>query len=241
MSDPRASLAACAGAACLLTLLASVSSAGLLAQGAKLCVHPVQAPLPEEDERRSDLERRLGAPLAAASFRLAEPDAVRELEERIRRESGGFVDPATGERDARRYRAYQDRLASALGAELGCDAQLQVSVVSLRANFVNGTASWDGASQRVSSTGRIVLNALAGVTESGWVSALSLWLHVTDLEGNDLAFRSAGIETPVSFAVMEDQDLVPEDLWLTDGARLDAAIGSALGPLGASLRELGAP
>jgi hypothetical protein len=204
-------------------------------------MHPVQAPLPEEDERRSNLERRLVAALIAAAFRVAEPPAVRELEERIRKECGGFVDPATGERDARRHRAYRERLAAALRTELGCDAQLHVSVASVRASFVNGKASWDGISQQVSSTGRIVLSALAGYTESGWVSALSLWLHVTDLEGNDLAFRSAGIETPVSFAVMEDRDLLPEDRWLTDGERLDAAIASALGPLGASLRERGAP
>ena len=240
MPDPRASLVACAAGACL-TLFAPVSSAGPLAEGAKLCIHPLQAPLPEGDERRSNLERRLGAALTAASFRLADPGAVRELEERIRMESGGFIDPATGERDVRRHRAYRERLASALGTELGCDAQLHASVVSLRANFVNGTASWDGASQRVSSTGRIVLNVLGGVTESGWVSALSLWLHVTDLQGDDLAFRSAGIETPVSLAVMEDQDLLPEDRWLTDEGRLDAAIESALGPLGASLREHGRP
>jgi hypothetical protein len=151
------------------------------------------------------------------------------------------VDPATGERDVRRHRDYRERLARALGTELGCDARLHATVASLRARFANGTASWDGTKQQVSSTGRIVMNVLAGVSESGWVSALSLWLHVTDLEGNDLAFRSAGIETPVSLAVLEEQDLLPEDLWLTDPARLDAAIESALGPHGASLREHGTP
>jgi hypothetical protein len=159
----------------------------------------------------------------------------------VRKESGGFFDPATGEYDTGRRLAYRERLAGALRSELGCDARLHASVASLRARFTNGTASWDGTKQQVSSTGRIVLNVLAGVSESGWVSALSLWLHVTDLEGKNLAFRSAGIETPVSLAVMEDQDLLPEDRWLTDPARLDAAIESALGPNGASLRERGTP
>jgi hypothetical protein len=241
MSDPRASLAACAVGACLLTLLAPVSTAAPLAQGAKLCLYPLRAPLPEGDERRSELERKLSAALVAASFRVADPEAVRALEERVRKESGGFFDAATGEQDVGRRLAYRERLASALRSELGCDAQLRASVVSLRARFANGSATWDGVSQQVSSTGRIVLNALAGVQESGWVSALSLWLHVTDLAGNDLAFRSAGIETPVSLAVMEDKDLLPEDRWLTDPEKVDAAIEAALGPRGSWLWQRGAP
>jgi hypothetical protein len=64
---------------------------------------------------------------------------------------------------------------------------------------------------------------------------------VFDFEGNLIAFRSAGIETPVQLAVVEDRDLLPEDRWLTDEARLDAAILSALGPRGESLRLHGAP
>ena len=85
------------------------------------------------------------------------------------------------------------------------------------------------------------MNALAGVQESGWVSAFSLWLQVTDLAGKNVAFRSAGIETPVTFAVVEDQDLVPEDRWLTDEVRFGDAIRSALGPLGEALRLHGRP
>jgi hypothetical protein len=86
-----------------------------------------------------------------------------------------------------------------------------------------------------------VLNALAGVHESGWVAAFSLWLHVYDLEGNDLAFRSAGIESLVSLAVLRDQDVLPEDVWLTNLDKVDAAIRSAIGPNGEALRLRGTP
>ena len=56
-----------------------------------------------------------------------------------------------------------------------------------------------------------------------------------------VAFRSAGIETPVSLAVVEDQDLVPEDRWLMDEARLDWAIRTAIGAGGDGLRRNGRP
>ena len=93
----------------------------------------------------------------------------------------------------------------------------------------------------MSSGGRRALHIFRGIQERGWVTALSLWLQVFDLDGNRIAFRSAGIETPVQLAVVEDKDLLPEDRWLTDEIRLDAAIRSALGPQGESLRLHGTP
>lgn len=243
MRDRHARVAACALEACLVALAAGVSMADPLVEGSKLCLYPVQLPLAESDEgeRRSILERKLSAALSAASFGLADPAAAEALRERVKRESGGFIDPATGERDAVRYLVYRQRLAAELRSQLGCDAQLYALVVPVRASFGAGVASWDGASEQVSSTVRIALSLLAGVPERGWVKALSLWLHAMDLEGNDLAFRSAGIETLVQFALLEDRDLLPEDRWFTDAARLDAAIESALGSSGASLRGLGTP
>jgi hypothetical protein len=242
MFDPRERWLGCALAACL-ALPAGAEPAEPLAKGAKLCLHPLSLPLSESEAeaRRPELERKLVDALAAASFEVAESPAVEALEQRVREETGGFVDPALGVRDPVRYRRYNERLAAALGEELDCDAQIFASVVTLRAWFSGGVARWDGASRKVSSTGRLVANAIWGVEESGWVSAFSLWLLVTDLEGQDLAFRSAGIETPVQLAFVEDKDLVPEDRWLTDAVSLDEAIFSALGSGGVSLRRHGRP
>ncbi len=224
-------------------MLAEAGLAEPLEPGAKLCMYPLSLPLSESrsEERRPGLQKKLIDALADASFEVADPAAVEALEERVRRESGGFVDSVMGQRDGPRFLAYRGRLADALRADLGCDAQLYASVVSLRAFFIEGLARWDGTTQRVSSVGRIVMNAIAGVHESGWVGAFSLWLRVTDLLGDDIAFRSAGIETPMQLAVVEDRDVVPEDRWLTDEARLDNAIRSALGPGGAALRSDGRP
>lgn len=246
MFDPRARSLGGAVAACAALLAGAALAEGTeppLAKGAKLCLHPLALPLSEAETaaRRPLLEGKLAAALGEAGFEVTEWPAVDALEQRVREELGGFLDPALGMRDPERYRSYNERLAAALREELGCDARLFPSVVTLRAWFSGGVARWDGASRKVSSTGRLVANAIAGVEESGWVSALSLWLLVTDLEGNDLAFRSAGIETPVQLAFVEDQDLVPEDRWLTDEASLDEALYSALGPGGESLRRYGHP
>lgn len=218
-------------------LLASDGAAGGLAPGVTLCMYPLGLPFPtgDHDPRRASIERRLTAALLNASLRVVEPARVKVVRDRELGAEGGIFDPVLGRPIPEKYRAYHDRIAAAFARELGCDAQLIASVVPVRASFATGVAKWDGASQQISSTGRIVLQALGGEVESGWVGAFSLWLLVRDLAGNDLTFRSAGIEALVRLAVIEDKDLLPQDQWLTDGAKLDAAIASALGSAGRKL------
>jgi hypothetical protein len=230
-------------AALFAAFAASAAQAGPLDPGAKLCMYPLSVPLDEKSgaERRAAIERQLVAGLEAAAFEVADPAAVRALWERVHGEVGATIDPVTGERDPARHAEEREKLARGLAEELGCDAQLVASVVIVRALFFSGNASWDGTKQQVSSTGRQLLNALAGAVESGWVNAFSLWLRVLDLNDDEIAFRSAGIETPMQLAVKKDEDLVPEDRWLLDAARIDAAILSALGPGGSALRERGSP
>ncbi len=214
-----------------------------LGPGSTLCLHAVEIPVAKNqgEERRLNLQRRLRDALIAASFNIPDPQAVSDLGERVQKDVGGFIDPATGRRDEARYHAFVAKRGGALRTQFGCDAVLTASVVQLRARFSGGTAEWDGATDSVSSTGRVVLNAIGGVVEFGWVGALSLWLHAVDLDGNDLAFRTAGIETLASMAVLKAQDVLPQDLWLTNVEKLDAAIRSAVGPGGEALRERGTP
>jgi len=234
-------LCVCLGSAAAVH--ADTASTEPLAPGSTLCLHSIELPVAEKDgdTRRASLNKRLQDALIAAAFKVPDPQVVSDLVERIEKETGGVVDVATGRRDEARYRVFRERRAAALRDELGCDAEMSAQVVRLSARFAAGTAHWDGATDSVSSAGRLVLQALGGVSESGWVAALSLWLHAFDLASNDLAFRSAGVETLVSMAVLEDQDLLPEDLWLTNAEKLDAAIQSALGPNGDALRHHGTP
>lgn len=226
----------------LLALPPIGGHANPLASGSRLCPYPVVLPLSESEaeKRRPHFRELLEASFLAASLTLADPASVAAIEERVRGEVG-FIDPATGMRDVALHRDYQERLAMALEEELGCAGQLTISVMTVHAPYAYGVARWDGVSRTVSSTGRRVMNALAGVHESGWVSAFSLWIEVADLLGNSVAFRSAGIETLVHFAVLEDKDLVPEDVWLTDRTSLNEAIRSALGQEGRALRSDGKP
>ncbi len=230
---------------CVVSGVARVEAADAapLAPGSTLCLHSIGLPLPEQDgeARRASLNKRLQDALTAAAFAVPEPQAVSDLIERVEKDTGGFIDVATGQRDQARYQIFQQQRAAALRNAFGCDAEMTAYVVRVKARFDGASAIWDGTSDSVSSTGRLVLAAVAGVRESGWVAALSLWLHAFDLEGNDLAFRSAGIETLVSLAVLKDQDILPDDLWLTNAEKLDAAIRSALGPNGDALRQRGTP
>lgn len=230
----------CATAA---AILAGSAAAEPLGSGSTLCLRAIEVPLDEHEgeERRGQLQQRLRDALTAASFKVPDPVAVEDTLKRVEKEVGGVVDPATGRRDATRYHSFTQQRAAALVREFGCEAEIFARVASVQAPFMGGTATWDGTNETVSSTGRRVMNALGGVIESGWVRALSLWLHVTDLEGNDLAFRTAGIECLGSLAVLRDQDALPPDLWLSDSKKLDAAIQSALGVSGFALRHLGKP
>jgi len=207
--------------------------------GAVVCLHRVQLPFAAgtADARRTAIEQRIIAALRRESFVVVEPERVVAVQERVGKAAGGFYDPATGVLDGARYHDFNERLARAFATDLRCNLRLVPSVAAVRARFESGLAQWDGASQQVSSTGRMVLNAFAGTTESGWVAAFSLWLRLLELNGEEIAFRSVGIEAVVQLAVLEDKDLMPEDRWLTDGVRLDAAIDSALGVAGRTLRS----
>jgi hypothetical protein len=213
--------------------------AGGFAPGAVVCLQRLQLPFAggTADARRTAIEQRIVAALTREAFTVVEPDRVTPVQDRVLKATGGFIDPATGMVDADRYRAFRERLAHALATELRCDVRLVPSVAPVRARFDSGVARWDGTTQQVSSTGRIVLNALTTTIESGWVGAFSLWLRLLDLGGEEIGFRSAGIEALVQLAVLEDKDLLPEDQWLTDGTKIDAAIASALGAGGNTLRS----
>ena len=220
--------------------LLGTASAGPLDPGSKLCLRPFVIPIDAEegDERRSNIEEKLIQGLRGVSLSVANPQEVDDLIKRVEIESGGFINPFTGRRDEARFRSYRDQLASALRDELGCDGQLLAQVVLVRARFGGGVASWDGTKFNIFSNARMIMGALGGAYESGWVSALSLWLKVMDLDGNELAVRTAGIETLVNYAILRDKDLLPEDRWLTDEPKISAAIQSALGYNGLDFRRL---
>src|SRR5262245_11512344 len=214
------------------------SQAGPLDPGARLCLQRPWLPVENAnaDPRTADLETRLTAALQGAGLEVPEPAAVDAAIDRELAPLPGIIDPHTGQRDAARYAARQAAIAQALRG-LDCDARMTAEVVPVWVFFNNGFVQWDGRNQRVSSGGRIALQALGGIWEYGHVRALSLWLRVLDLEEKEIAFRSAGIEAIVELSVTDDGETVPPTEWLTTTKRLDSAIQSALGERGEHLRS----
>ena len=244
MIQPVAKLGAVAA-----VVLASVPiQAGPLDPGARICLQRPWLPIQDStvDPRTTDLEARLTKALQAAGFEVPEPAAVDTAIERAVEPLAGSIDPFTGRRDPARDAARQAAIAQAL-RELDCDARMLAEVIPVWVYFNNGFAKWDGRSQRVSSGDRIALQVIGGIQEFSHVRALSLWLRVLDLEGTEIAFRSAGIEAIFQLTATGDDGPLPQEQWLTtteqlDSAirsteRLDSAIRSALGERGERLRR----
>jgi hypothetical protein len=231
----------CSVAAVLL--IGETGLAGVLHPGTRLCLHPVRLPITDwkDDPRTHSIQTKLVGTLETQGFEVADPDVVDAIVTRIDADIGGTIDPYTGRRDPQRHQARLSALGDALRTQLGCEARMLAHVEPVWAFFTLGSATWDGTTERVSSVGRVALQVLGGAYELGHVRGFSLWLRVLDLEGRQITFRSAGIELLVQLAVIKEQELLPEDQWLRDEAKIDAAILSALGRNGGALRRKGDP
>jgi hypothetical protein len=226
-----------------ILLLAALAHAGPLDAGTRVCLHAPSLPIENAstDPRTAALQTRLIAALESAGFQVTPPSAADLVVERVAKTADGAIDPYTGRRDPARSAARRALIAKALESELQCQVRMIAEVRPVYAHFQDDAAYWDGTTEHVLSGGRVVMNGIGGVTEWGFVPALSLWLRVIDLEGEELAFRSAGIETLVNFGVVKERDLLPSDRWLKDEAKIAAAIQSALGDRGSLLRGAGHP
>jgi hypothetical protein len=221
-------------------VVAGAAAAGPLDPGATLCLRPALIPVEDpEDPRRAALEARLEQGLAEASYEVVGSAIVMDV---LKREQAHAPrhDPVTGEVDEEDREAFVERVREAL-ENLGCDAMVDAHVAVVRAMFNAVSAQWDGKSEQVVSTGRFVLNAVLGMSESGWVTALSLRLRVSDLEDRELSYRTAGIESLASLSVTHGKDALPADVWLSDLEKIDWAVREAIGPDGRALRDEGRP
>jgi len=219
----------------VIVLLLSASDAA----ATRLCFLPLSLPFDEDDERFGMVEEKITNVFESAGFETTDSEDVREVYEPVNDEWGEVFDPLTGRILGEQQARFEQEVGAAYRDALGCDALVQVSLALVRAQYTMPTAIWDGTTRQVMSTGRTILTALLGQTQSGWVSALSIWIHLMDLEGNDIGFRSAGVEPLVEISISRDLDKLPEDRWLVDDARFDDALESALGDDAKRLRTRG--
>ena len=205
----------------------------------RLCLLPLSLPFEEGDERFEVVERKITAVFVDAGFEIAEPEGVLEVYESVNEQWGEIFDPLSGRVLAPMQERFTRELGGAYREKLGCDALLRVTLAVVRAMYTTPTAHWDGTKRQVVTTGRTILTVLAGQTEYGWVAALSLWVRLMDPEGENIGFRSAGIEPLVELSLSRDLDKLPIDRWLREEEFLDAAIESALGTSAQLLRTKG--
>lgn len=218
-----------------LAMIASLVGALLSstpADARHICLEPASLPFEAGDERILDLEDRIVRVLEAGDHQVTTSGSVRIITDGVTKEWGAVFDPITGQRDAEKVETYKRELAKAYREELGCMERVVVSVVGLRAHFINGIATWDGVEMSVSTEARNFTMAFGGGVEWGWISVLSLWVRVLDLEGESVAFRSSGIEPLVHMSIARNLDKLPVDQWLRNQTNLTHAIDNALGPGG---------
>lgn len=195
----------------------------------RLCFLPPSLPFEEDDERFEMLEEKVSSVFESAGFEITGSEEVREVYQPVKQEWGEVFDPLTGRTSVEKQFRFQQEVGGAYRDALGCDALVRVSLALVRARYAMPFATWDGTKRRVMSTERTLVAALFGISEFGWVSALSIWIRLMDPEGNAIGFRSAGVEPLVEITFSRNLDKLPEDRWLRDEVGLDRAIESALG------------
>lgn len=205
------------------------------ALGLELCMLPAATPFEKSDERVARVEQMLTDHLAGASIRISSSAEVQKLLDDVDARSGAIFDPATGRIDAERNEAFLDDIERSVRERFGCDGFVRVGLAQVLAWYNGVSANWDGQRAQVNSgariAGQVLLAALGGVIlyEEGWVGALSLFVEVETLRFEDVAFRSAGIETLQDFSISRGHDLLPPDRWLRDDDVLKKSIEKALG------------
>lgn len=225
-------------------------AAGLTATPAialRLCMLPPALPFEEGDARFATLERMVGAHFEKDRIEVVPSSEVEPLLEAVDARSGAIFDPATGRIDPDRRAALDADREQTVRDSLGCAGFVQISLRQVYAWYGGASASWDGQTAQVNSGARIAGQVLLGlasgvyVYENGWIPALSLFVRVSDFAGNDVAFRSAGVEVLQKFTVSTGHDVLPVDRWLAEEETIEEAITLALGEGIERLRSDGRP
>ena len=222
---------------CAFVLIGASSAAA----APRLCMLPSILPFDEDDVRRSILEARVSEHFERDGIEIAGSKDFGKLAEEVDERSGAIFDPATGRVVEAAREIYEKDLEQSTRERFGCSGFVRLIVSQVLAQYGGAAANWDGRRVMINSGPRLALQVLAGVSEYGWVPALSLWIHVTDLKREDVAFRTAGIEPLQDLSLSRGQDLLPEDRWLRDPDHVDEALDVALGEGISKLKQAGRP
>lgn len=182
----------------------------------------------EMQDRMAAFQSLLASRLQELGFTVVSEERSETVWREVAEAESGSFDPDTGRRDNAKYEAIRSQVLSAMRAQMGCDAILFPTISLVSTSFVGGVAEWDG-----------VVHDLGG-SASGYVPALSLWVRMLDMKGEEIYFRAGGIQAlstidsgfwKDSFEFVDDHEL------LADAARNRAAIAACLEPIDPSPKK----
>lgn len=226
------------GAALVSALLVMLAGA---ATAARLCVLPLGLPFEADDDRFELVESKVSERFEAAGFEIVPAARVGPVVERVDEELGAVYDPLEGRVIPDAIDRYRSALTEALREGFGCTGRLGISIAIVGTDFARGEARWDGVTRSISSARRSGIQLVLGYHKSGWVTATSLRVHLMDVEGETVGFRSAGIEPLGLIAGVSSPEMLPRDRWLRDDERFGSALDLALGEAAIEMRDAGDP
>jgi len=197
-----------------------------------IALYAVLAPseLGSVDPQRGKFAALIAAQLEAAGFTVVPPEVSDSIWTRLTDSLGGLHDSHTGERDTVKLNTARTLAMSELQARFHADAWLHPYIVFSDAKYEEGDAQWDGAKQSYQSLGKKLLTALLGEGTSGKTKALSLWVVMEDMDGEELYENQGGLQL---YMIPQGQDVVkidPAELY-ADSKRNSTAVRLALEPL----------
>ncbi|MCC2616828.1 hypothetical protein LJ739_11300 [Aestuariibacter halophilus] len=141
---------------------------------------------------KQDLERGILAILKDKGFEALASSRFQTIYAQKQREFGGFFDPVTGQKDIKKFNAFNASVVATLVSET--DAQLLVSfeVFKTFARYSGNVATWDNATDNTIHPPNILFDSSNGTTP-----AISIKISVFDIQNQKTYSKIQGLQTIV--------------------------------------------
>lgn len=198
-----------------------------------IALSPVGVPgdLERPQPVQATFDSLIASQLRAAGYTIVPATTVAEIIRRASADAGGLYDPLTGALDSAKAAGIGKAVRDELRGRHGADAVLGAHLVIVSAEFSSGSASWDGASQSVTSFGGMMLQALVGISKHGTVPAYSLSMQIENVAGEQLYYNRGGIEVAGRWTSRDKLQSIPRDQLFDEPERNAHAVQIALRPI----------
>ena len=195
-----------------------------------VAVGPVFVPrdLDNPDPVRQKFQTLIYQQLRDVGVTVVPSEDVQAIWDSVAGQMNGFYDPVTGQRDEAKIKTVRMHLYHELKAKYAISAMVFPSIAVVPAKLDGDRARWDGASQGAAKHG--FWKAVAGVSHSGTIPALSLRIVLSDTEDTRLYENAGGIQVLAKADIDGLRD-VPRGELFVDHERNSRAVHLALDPL----------